>query len=452
VLIISNKINYPPKELISPSGAEKKDFEYIILWMLNNNEECNWSIFLEKPLEISLATLSKYMNLLMRDGFVNKISKGLYKITLEGKKKYFDLRYKDSIGKDLKYPPDLIYKKRNYSHIILWMLYNNDSCKWGDFLEKPLSINSHSLSKNINQLIKEGCVEINESNYNLTKVGEKQYNKILKIYNLDYQSILDEELRKIGRVREDLEDFFNKWEIVDEELKIIFLDLLNKIDYLKMKEVISSKEEFHKIILFFSLNNVKRYPEYISILNFSESYKINQTALDFFLQKILEEKLFPFQFFEFIVNKNQRYYFRAGEKIERTINLIIDETIKEYSFLNLLELKSSSEERKNHSITMFKNIINEVSANIFNKVLKFQLINFLPGYIKYLYNNLKKDIPSNLDEKIKILAFQDILNLCDTDIDKIRRDLYQLTPILRNFPRYKIFNEIKKKIEDSNFE
>ena len=56
-------MNYPPYEIINPSGIEKKDFEYIILWMLNNNEECNWSAFLEKPLEISLATLSKYMNI-----------------------------------------------------------------------------------------------------------------------------------------------------------------------------------------------------------------------------------------------------------------------------------------------------------------------------------------------------------------------------------------------------
>jgi predicted transcriptional regulator len=99
-LKIPEKINYPPKELVSPSGAEKKDFEYIILWMLNNNENCNWSLFLEKPLEISLATLSKYMNLLMRDDYVDKVSKGLYKITLKGKKRYFDLRYKYSFGKD----------------------------------------------------------------------------------------------------------------------------------------------------------------------------------------------------------------------------------------------------------------------------------------------------------------------------------------------------------------
>ena len=57
-------LNIPPAELIDPSKVLRRNYEQIILWMLNNNEECNWSDFLEKPLEISLATLSKYMNLL----------------------------------------------------------------------------------------------------------------------------------------------------------------------------------------------------------------------------------------------------------------------------------------------------------------------------------------------------------------------------------------------------
>jgi len=449
---IPNKIKFPPKELVSPYGAEKKDFEYIILWMLDNNEECNWSTFLEKPLEFSLATLSKYMNLLKRKGFIRKVSKGVYKITLKGKKRFFDLKYKDSYGTELKYPPDLIYNKHNYSHIILWMLYNNHSCKWNDFIEKPLSINSHSLSKNINRLIKEEFVEINESQYKLTELGEREYSKILKIYNLDYQSILEEEIRKVEEIKEDLEDFFNKWNISDKQIRIIFLDLLNRLDYAKVKETISSEDDFHKTLLFLSLNNLTRYPDYISADNFSKTYEISQTALEFFLQKFIETNEFMIKLFVFSIDNQQKYYFRVGEKIEKTIKLIIEENIKNYSFLNLMGIKASSEERKQHSINIYKNMINDISTTIFNNALKLQLIDFLSNYILFLFENLKRNIPKNINDKFKILIFQDILNLNENEIVKIRRELYQLTPILRNFPKYKIFEELKKTIEDSNFD
>ena len=449
---IPDKLKYPPKELISPSMAEKKDFEYIILWMLDNNEDCNWSTFLEKPLEISLATLSKYINLLKRKGFISKVSKGVYKITSKGKKRVFDLKYKDSYGKELKYPPDLIYNKHNYSHIILWMLYNNESCKWNDFVEKPLSINSHSLSKHINRLIKDELVEIDESQYNLTELGEREYSKILQIYSLDYQSILEEDLKKVERIREDLEVFFSNWNVKDEQIKIFFLDLFNYLDYIKIKETISSVTDFRKLLLFLSINNLARYPAFVTTTDFSAMYEMSQTALEFFLQKILEPNLFSVKLFEFAIDNQQKYFFRTGEKIEKTIRLIIEENIKNYSFINLMEAKISPEERKNHSIIMFKNIINELSQTLFKNMLKIQLLEFLFIYIEFLFEHLKRDIPKNIGDKFKILVFQDILNLDEHNIGTIKKELYQLTPILRDFPKYKILEELRKKIENSNFE
>jgi Mn-dependent DtxR family transcriptional regulator len=413
--------------------------------MLNNNEECNWSVFLEKPLEISLATLSKYMNILKKKGFIEKMSKGIYKITLKGKRRFFDLRYKDSFSKDLKYPPDLIYKKRNYKHIILWMLYNNESCKWADFMEKPLSINSHSLSKNINHLIKEELIKVEQSDYQITQLGENEYLKIIKIYNLDYQSILEEELKKVERIKGNLEKFFNKWNVQNDEVKILFLDLLNKLDYIKVKEIISSEEEYHKILLYLALNNLIRYPEYISIEEFSENYQIDLTTLNFFLQKIIEEDLFDYKIFNLEIDKLQKYYFKADEKIDKMIQLIIDDDIKKYSFLNLMELTKSIEKSQIESIQIFKKIINDISENLFNKNLKEYLITFLHQYISYLYDILKRTIPSNLDEKFKMLVFENIANLKEYDLAEVREELYQLMPILSDFPKYKILEEMRKK-------
>jgi hypothetical protein len=332
------------------------------------------------------------------------------------------------------------------------MLYNNDSCKWSDFIEKPLSINSHSLSKHINRLIKDDLVEINESQYKITELGEREYSKILKIYSLDYQSILEEDLRKLKQIRKELEEFFNKWNINDDQIKIIFLDLLNHIDYAKIKGNISSEGDFHKLILFLSINNLTKYPDYLSTENFSKKYEISQTALEYFIQKLLKANLLLIQLFEFSINNEQNYYFRAGEKIERTIRLIIDEGIKNYSLQNLMDVNGSSEERKNHSIIIFKNIVNDLSATLFNGELKLQLINFLLKYFAFLFENLRRNIPTSIDDKFKALVFQDILNLEESGIEKIKKELYQLTPLLKNFPKYKILEDFKKKIEDSNFD
>ncbi|KKM21039.1 hypothetical protein LCGC14_1639480 [marine sediment metagenome] len=70
-------INYPPDEIHKTPKFGKRNFEHIILWMLSNNEECQWSDFTEKPLELRVSTLSKYMSLLKIGGYVDNYSRGL---------------------------------------------------------------------------------------------------------------------------------------------------------------------------------------------------------------------------------------------------------------------------------------------------------------------------------------------------------------------------------------
>ena len=78
-------VNKPPKEII-----DKKNFEHIILWMLTNNEECEWSNFRQEPTKLQLSTLSKYLSMLKGKGYVDNYSRGHYKITSEGKKRFHD--------------------------------------------------------------------------------------------------------------------------------------------------------------------------------------------------------------------------------------------------------------------------------------------------------------------------------------------------------------------------
>ena len=133
-------INYPPEEIYNPPVLEKKDFEHIILWMLFNNEECEWSNFTQEPLSLRLSTLSKYLSLLKGREYVENISRGHYRITSEGRKRYLELSSLRKKEKKLNYPPAVIRRRRQYDHWILWMVYNNNHCKWADFLEIPFPL------------------------------------------------------------------------------------------------------------------------------------------------------------------------------------------------------------------------------------------------------------------------------------------------------------------------
>ena len=156
-MTVSNVLSFPPDEILSPRGDIRKNYEHIILWMLYNNEYCEWADFINAPLEIGQSTLSNKLNVLKDNGLVEKEAriiegrkKKLYYITSEGKSRYHELSIsKQDKKRKLNFPPAPIKRGRNYQHWILWMVYNNAHCKWSDFQEEPIFINQSSLSKNL---------------------------------------------------------------------------------------------------------------------------------------------------------------------------------------------------------------------------------------------------------------------------------------------------------------
>ena len=121
---------YPPKEIIDPPHYEQKNIELILLWMLNNNGECLWSDFTREPLNLSTSTISKYFNRFKDKGFLKKLSRGHYSITPKGRGRFNELSTVYSEEQTLNYPPEIIKRRRVYDHWILWMLYNNNFCRW----------------------------------------------------------------------------------------------------------------------------------------------------------------------------------------------------------------------------------------------------------------------------------------------------------------------------------
>ena len=85
-------IKYPPKDILKQISDSRKNFGYIILWMLNNNESIEWVHFKADPVNIPQFTLSNYLKELQDEGYIEKVRRGEYKITLNGIKRFNELQ------------------------------------------------------------------------------------------------------------------------------------------------------------------------------------------------------------------------------------------------------------------------------------------------------------------------------------------------------------------------
>jgi predicted transcriptional regulator len=325
------------------------------------------------------------------------------------------------------------------------MLYNNEYCNWKDFLEKPLSINNNSLSKSLKFLLQKGYIKTENTEYRITKTGESKYSKILKKYDLDYQTILKAEINRIEDIKKKTMEFLGKYEIDNDKIKIIFLDLINHLDYSKSENLLSNKEDYYKILLFLSVNHPNMYPEFISPEEFSTKFDIKIATLNFFIQNIVEENLYGMKFFNLRFDGKGSYYFRVEEKFEKMLNLIIDENILKFSFLHKLQPNIPKDEKNVQSINLVENIVEDIYNNMFDQKAQLYIMKFLPDYLKYLFSNFKKkDYSDNIIETFKGMAYQNIINLDMEEYREIIERKELLSFFLRDFPKYTIFDDIKK--------
>ncbi len=397
----SEGIIYPPGEILNPIMG-KTDFEYVILWMLSNNDICEWSDF---EVEISPSTLSGNLNKLMNKDYIEKPEKGKYLITAQGRDRFSELVYDKKLGKRrLKYPPKTITKIRNYDHWILWMLYNNYSCKWSDFKQEPLSINQSSLSNNLNSLIDDGFVARENKEYIITPLGKNEYLRILKSYDLDRQSILEQESKRIEEITEKTRMFFKKYKIEDDELKFRYLDHILKFSYSKVEPMLKNEEIFNKILLFLSINHPDNYPEFISPQEFSLKYKVDKTTLDYYIGEIVDNEFFDIKFFKVEDEQGGIYYFQKNETIEKVLNAIVEKHIIKFTYLN----------KFHEALTidvglLLDEILDGICDKLFHEHLKPSLKSFLPEYIKYLaykFETEKKLVDS--EAKLEGFVWQNI--------------------------------------------
>ena len=434
-------INYPPEKIYSPSQLKKPNYDHIILWMLYNNDLCKWGDLRQEPIEIPTGTLYRHLDKLKRKGFVENFARGHYRITSEGKKKFHELSSIKKLVRKLNYPPKIILKSgRNYAHWILWMVYNNNYCKRSDFLEDPLSINQSSLSKNLSLLIEKGFVIKEDGKYIITLSGKSEYSRMLKSYDLDRQTILEEESKRIEEINRKTVKFFDKLRIEDKEIQFRFLNNVLKLGYEKVKPLLKDEEVFHKILLYFSVNHPDQYPHFISPEDFSKIYSIKKTTLDYYIDEISEGKIYPIKFFKLAGPSGEDYYFQTGGKLERMLQVIAENHINKFTYLNKLFSKTMDEALMFDINSVINRVLDEVGEFLFNKDLKEALREFLPEYIKYLaykfesrrelketYDKLEGIIWQNMSEVFEAQISENLESQYEEEIKEIEKEI-ELNP------------------------
>ncbi len=419
--------NYPPEKIYSPSKLKKPNYDHIILWMLNNNDICKWADFRQEPVEIPTGTLSRHLEKLKRKGFVENFTRGHYRITSEGKKKFHELSSAKKKTRKINYPPKIILKSgRNYSDWILWTVYNNNYCKRSDFLEEPFSINQSSLSKNLSLLIEKGFVIKEDGKYIITRAGKSEYSRMLKNYNLDRQTILEEEGKRIQEITKKTIQFFENYNIKDKDIQFRFLNNILTLNYEKVKPLLKDEEIFHKILLFLSTNHPDQYPNFISSEDFSKIYKIKKTTLDYYIDEISEGKIYPLRFFKLKKPSSEQYYFQSDGRLERILRVITENQITKVSYLNKLFSKPTPTVPTLDMKSIINDITNKSCEFLFNKDLNASLREFLPEYIKYLAYKIetKRELKETYD-KLEGIIWQNITDIFQSQISENLENQYE---------------------------
>jgi tetratricopeptide (TPR) repeat protein len=424
---LTGTMNYPPDKVYKPSKIKKPNYDHIILWMLYNNNECKWSDFHQEPIEIPTGTLSRHLDKLKRKDLVENFTRGHYRITSEGKKKFYELSSAKKKARKLNYPPKIILKSgRNYSHWILWMVYNNNYCKRSEFLEDPLSINQSSLSKSLSFLIEKGFIKKEDGKYIISQAGKSEYSRMLQNYDLDRQTILEEEGKRIEEITQKTIQFFEDYNIKDENIQFRFLNYILRLSYEKVKPLLKDEKVFHKILLFFSMNHPDQYPNFISSVDFSRKYKIKKTTLDYYYEEISEGRIYPLRFFKLSQSTGDQYYFQSEGALEKMLRVVTEDHINKAAYLNKLFPKPTPFEPAIDMKSIINDIANKSCEFLFNTNLNTALTDFLPEYFKYLAYKIetKKKIKETYD-KLEGVIWQKITDIFESQISETIENQYE---------------------------
>ncbi|MCK4287089.1 MAG: hypothetical protein KAX18_12845, partial [Candidatus Lokiarchaeota archaeon] len=170
--------------------------------------------------------------------------------------------------------------------------------------------------------------------------------------------------------------------------------------------MLTNEEDFDKIILFLSTNHPDHYPDFVSTEDFSNNYGITDTKLEYYIDEIVENNIYPIKFFKFSVPPDKHYYFQENERLEIMLRAITDDHITKFTYLNKLFSRTINIQTK------MDDILEDACGTLFDKGLKNSLREFLPDYINYLAYKIeaKIELKETLD-KLEGIIWQDMVDI-----------------------------------------
>ena len=154
--------------------------------------------------------------------------------------------------------------------------------------------------------------------------------------------------------------FFKKFRIAEEEIRFRFLNNLLRLPYEKVESHLDSEEDFHKILLYLSINHPTQYPSSISTEKFALKYKIELVTLEYYLHQIVDKHIYPTKFFKLNADPAGNYYLQTNEKLEQILNAIVEEHITKFTYLN----KLYEEEKDKSYSTSLESAINAILKEV----------------------------------------------------------------------------------------
>jgi len=293
------------------------------------------------------------------------------------------------------------------------------------------------LSKNLGLLSEKGLIIKEDGKYIITRAGKSEYSRMLQNYDLDRQTILEEEGKRIEEFTKKAIKFFENCNIKDENIHFRFLNNILRLDYEEVKPILKDEENFYKILLFLSINHPNNYPNYISSEDFSKTYQIKKTTLDFFIEEISEGKIYPIRFFKLRKPPEERYFFQSDGTLEKMLRVITENEITKASYLNRLYSESTTSMPTIDMKSIIKNIAEKSCESLFNKDLSLSLTELLPEYIKFLAYKIeaKRELKATYD-KLEGIIWQNITDVFQSQTNEDLRTQYE-----------EQIKEIDKKIE-----
>jgi len=251
-----------------------------------------------------------------------------------------------------------------------------------------------------------------EKEYKITRLGKTEYSNMLRLYDLDRQSVLEEESKRIKEIKKSTAKFFEEYDVIDIDIKLRFINNKLKLPYEKVSSTLENERDYDKVLLFLAINHPDRFPNYMSPEEFSEKYDIKLIKLNFVVLRIVEENIFPVKFFKLDLADGRIYYFQVNEKLERMFNIIVEDHVTKFTYLHNLEEERAEGASPLTMINIVDPILDEIIDNLFDSGLRSALNTFLPTYINYLAYKIEKE-RKLLDtfDKLEGLIWKEIMNL-----------------------------------------